>query len=198
MKAYLSIDLDYWRRQETPLSCAGFFRRVWSLGLPIYVAMYHHHLLPHINGNDCDVLINVDYHSDLADLEKGRVVEFNEGTWGNFIDWRYKGTFIWRYPLPECLHTGVGYCHEEQNPFVDPRVARWERTKERLGLYGIPWQNIAAVGVCLSPDWIGRVDVLAEPLTKLRVNHWLTDHYRKTNCGRDPRRRQPKFVRVKV
>lgn len=197
MKAYLSIDCDYWRRHQDPRSCTAFFQEVWKLGLPIYVAMFHHHLLPHINSFNCDTLINVDFHSDLVDLDIGRATPFNEGTWGNFIDWRYDGTFVWRYPSSECLEIGRGYCHYKCNPFQEPWVAGWQFTKKRPGLWGVPWQHVKAVGVCLSPDWLGNTDAIAEPLTKLHVNHWLTTHYFATNNGHEPKRRMPKTVRVK-
>ena len=198
VKVYLSIDLDYWRRQRAPNTCTAFFQEVWKLGLPIYVAMYHHHLLPHINAQDCDTLVNVDYHSDLVDLDPGRILDFQEGTWGNFVDWRHRGTFIWRYPFPECLHIGAGYCHDTRNPFEDPTAARWQRTQKRRGLYGVPLQRVKAVGVCLSPNWLGRTDVLTEPLTQLRIGRWLADVYRADERGREPHSRQPKIVRVRL
>lgn len=198
MKVYLSIDLDYWQRQHDAQFCTVFFQKVWKLGLPICVALYHHHLLPHINGCDCDTLINVDYHSDLADLDSCRALDFQEGTWGNFVDWRYGGTFIWRYPLPGCVSTRDGYCHTYRNPFEAPEVAHWNRVQKRCGLLGIPWNRVKAVGVSLSPHWIGHPNTLVEPLDRLHINHWLDDHYRQTDRGHAPRRRQPKFMRVKI
>ncbi len=198
MNVYLSVDLDYWRRQRDPKSCTAFFQEVWKLGLPICVAMYHHHLLPHMNGQDCDTLVNVDYHSDIVDPDPGRALDFTEGSWANFVDWRYSSRFIWRYPLPECLGVGRGYCHEKRNPFDKPGIAGWNYAQKRLGLYGIPWRHIKAVGVCLSPDWLGHTDALVEPLNKLRLTRWLTDFYRADERGRKPRRRMPKFMRVKL
>jgi hypothetical protein len=143
-------------------------------------------------------LVNVDYHSDLVDLHPNTALNFQEGTWVNFVDWRFDGTFIWRYPLSECLSRGAGYCHEHRNPFNEPNVARWDCIRKRLGLWGIPWKHVKAVGVSLSPDWTGASDALVEPVNRLRISHWIDDYYRQTNRGRAPRRRQPKFVRVKV
>ncbi len=205
-QVYLSIDCDYWRTHESPESCLRFFNRVWGVALdkslPIYTVLYHHHLLPHINASDCNVLVNIDYHSDLADIPTGHTIEFSEGTWGNFVDWRREGTFIWRYPVLDCVDTSLGchdgYCHDQQNPFDDPQVARWRAAKKRLGLYGIAWDHIEAIGVCLSPNWIGRTNVIAEPLQKLRIGRWLREYDRAANKGDEPRNRMPKFVRPKA
>jgi hypothetical protein len=38
---------------------------------------------------------------------------------------------------------------------------------------GIPWESIKAVGVCLSPDWIGRTSVIREPIDRLGMQDWL-------------------------
>ena len=194
MKAYLSIDLDYWRKHTNPRSCTDFFHEVWKLKLPVYTCLYHHHLLPHVNAQDCDTIINVDYHSDLADLEPNDILDFNEGTWGNFLDARAQGTFVWRYPNPACLKIGEGYCHSTRNPFADASVAQWFLTRKRLGLWGLPWAKITAVGVTLSPDWLGNLQVIQEPLKVLKLERWLTDHYHRENHGLRGAKRQPKFV----
>ncbi len=187
MKTYLSIDLDYWHR-STKHACTRFFQKVWQLKLPIYVAMYHHHLLPHINANEADQLLNIDHHSDLVNLD-GSVLDFNEGTWGNFVDWRLSGLFHWRYP-----QTGGQDCHVGDDPFTKSsfRVCRWGQTKKQAGVRNIPWKSIVAVGVCLSPDYIGKRIIIAEPITKLRIEKWA-------NGGSvfDRKVYQPKVVRVK-
>jgi len=193
MNVYLSIDLDYWQKHRNPKACTAFFQKVWKLGLPVYVVMDHHHLLPHVNASDCDTLVNVDYHSDLADVRPGYVLDFGEGTWTNFVDWRWGGTLIWHYPDARCLSC-AGYCHDQRNPFADPAATRWSTARKRAGLGDIPWQHIKALGVSVSPNWLGRTSTLVEPLTKLRVGHWLTDFYRKAERNQ-PCRRQPKTVR---
>ncbi len=183
MKTYLSIDLDYFHR-STKESCTRFFQKVWQLKLPIYVAMYHHHLLPHINASGCERLINIDHHSDLVDLNN-QVLNFGEGTWANFVDWRYGGVFIWQYP-----YTGGISCHSNHDPFRES-VSGWTQTRKRQGLI-IPWHAIKAVGVCLSPNYIGDIATLKEPITKLRIEKWA-------NGGSifDRKVYQPKVVRVK-
>jgi hypothetical protein len=129
----------------------------------------------------------------LTDLPRDQALVFNEGTWANFVDWRRFGTFVWRYPSPECLERGVGYVHDQENPFLNPQAAHWQMTRKRIGLWGIPWASVKAVGVCLSPDWVGGAKIIAEPLAKLRIRRWLQDVERGQTLHH-----RPKFVRVKV
>lgn len=58
---------------------------------------------------------------------------------------------------------------------------------------GVKAYKIKAVGVCLSPDWVGSAKIIAEPLEKLRIRRWLQDVER----GHILHHR-PKFVRVKA
>jgi hypothetical protein len=146
MNTYLSIDLDYWNGLRKR-SIDTFFAHVFQLQLPIWIAPFHDQLLPHINQHDCDTLINVDYHSDIADFPAlgRRRLPCNEGTWANFVKWKKKGTFIWRYSHPICPTDWEGYCHNIRNPFEDARVARWKCILNRAGLRGIPWHTVKAV-----------------------------------------------------
>ena len=172
MKTYLSIDLDYWnglRRRSIDI----FFKHVFQLGLPIWVAPFHDQLLPHINQHDCDTLINVDYHSDISDYEPRRL-PLTGGTWANFVKWKKHGTFIWRYPQAECLSHDGGYCHLHKNPFKNAACARWGECLNRAGLRGIPWHTVKAVGVSLSAFWINRRNNPLLPITRvLGIDHWL-------------------------
>jgi len=172
MKAYLSVDLDYWAR-GAKRQCDAFFKKVYALHLPIHVACEHHHLIDTMQGN-FDTLINVDWHSDLCDTPDcgWKPNELEDGTWGNFVRWRERGTFIWRYPTRDCLNVGIGYCHDLHNPFEEP-VSGWRTTQKRWGVGGIPWDSIKAVGVCLSPRWIGLDSVIQGPITRLGMQDWL-------------------------
>ena len=140
------------------------------------MAFYHHHLVDDINDR-CqwlDRIINVDYHSDIVDgILGGNDLRFNEGSWANFIHFQGDGTFEWRYPELRCLSTGEGYCHEHKNPFEDPKVAGWKHTIKRHGLGNIPWNDIHAVGIVLSPDWLGNVDVIYPIIEGLQLFDWL-------------------------
>ena len=167
MRVYLSIDLDYWCLKGSP---DAFFRRVFKLGLPIFVAPFHDQLLHYIDGSDCDTLINVDYHADLIDMPNCWDIErLTEGTWGNFIAWKETGRFIWRYPSE--VHRTAGYCHGNSNPFTDPTCCGWHSTRMREGLTAIPWKKIEAVGVCLSTAWLKRAPI-TPVVDRLGIKRW--------------------------
>ena len=168
MRTYLAIDLDYWNGLPRQ-SINAFFARVFRLRLPIWVAPFHHQLLPHINQNPCDQLINVDYHSDICECGD---LPLNEGTWGNFVKWRKHSTFIWRYPDQRCLSRGTGYCHSDKNPFEDATCTDWRCLKQE-GLRNLPWSTVKAVGVSLSWNWIEGSNPCV-PITKiLGIARWL-------------------------
>ena len=181
MQAYLSVDLDYWRASSKPMPVVNFFKKVFALRLPITVALHHHHLVKDINARalELDTVINVDYHSDLADedLKGWDRLEFDEGTWANFIHFRGDGNFIWRYPIPECLRWGEGsggYCHRRVNPFERREVSGWKHTSKVRGLTRLPWDRIVAIGVCLSPGWLeDSISLLSYPLEVLDLYDWL-------------------------
>jgi hypothetical protein len=179
LNAYLSIDLDYWRYEIDARRVNRFFDRVFGLGLPIFVAALHDQLLPEIDKSGCDTIINVDAHSDLADLPEPGVDmlldKLNEGTWGNFISWKARGRFIWRYP--DKRHIFSGFCHEgrfegdETNPLVHPELAGWRSTAMQHGLGKLPWRSLRAVGVSLSAYWVGAAPIQAVT-DRLRISQW--------------------------
>jgi len=171
MKTYLSIDLDYWNGLPRQ-SINAFFSRVFQLKLPIWVAPFHHQLLPHINRNPCDQLINVDYHSDIATLANN--LQCTEGTWANFVKWRIGGAFTWRHPSNKS-HPASGYCHdiEERNPFENPARTGWRVCQKYAGLRGIPWSTVKAVGVSLSWNWIEGSNPCVPIVCALGIDHWL-------------------------
>jgi len=153
MNAFLSIDLDFWCHECRPHKATRFFRRLFQkFGRPIMVAVHHHHLLEHVNnlGRGFNTLINVDFHSDLDGETPD---ELSEANWVNFVNFKEKGTYIWRYPEESCLHSRTGYCHSDVNPF-DRNLTGWAGVKERRGIARIPWDCIREVGVCLSPEWL--------------------------------------------
>ncbi len=172
MKAYLSIDLDYWSH-STERSALHFFDRVFSLNMPIWVAPFHDQLLPHIEAVDCNTIINVDFHSDLADLalpaEDMLLAQLNEGTWGNFISWKAKGKFVWRYPDKKRVRDGC--CYDSYDPFKNPVYAGWGSAVMKQGLSDLPWKSIRGVGVCLSSYWLRGAPV-KQITDKLRISQW--------------------------
>jgi hypothetical protein len=162
MSTYLSIDLDYWSCDETSNDVNSFFNKLAELDLSLFVVPHHHQLLSDINNSDCNRLINIDYHSDLADYVNPSKERLDEGTWGNFINFRNKGEFVWIYPHKDCYGDiriiGSGCCHVHKNPFRNPAVAGWAKTKRKLGKYNklfnmLP-KDIKKIGISYSQDWL--------------------------------------------
>jgi hypothetical protein len=176
VKTYLSIDLDYWRRDfdREPWHAKRFFKRVWLLGLPIRVALHHHHLIRDINRiKDLDKVVNVDYHSDIVEEHEDYPhLELTEGTWANYVEHRRNMIFEWRYPSEECLDCGTGYCHTYRNPFEEDCTPWWS-VRKKEGVARIPWSEICAVGVCLSPGWLDSKWVVNYPMECLQLYEWL-------------------------
>lgn len=173
MNTYLSIDLDYWCDELSPKAATRFFRRLFRLWSgQIMVALYHHHLVRHINRvKGLNAITSIDYHSDLTD-ELGDTLTLNEGNWANFVNFQGQGTFTWRYPSRECLNSSTGYCHRHDNPF-EKNCTSWARTRKKEGLAGISWQSIRAVGVCFSPEWLAdNQKVVAFPIEVLDLYEW--------------------------
>lgn len=174
MKTYLSIDLDYWNGGSKK-SINAFFAHVFGLELPLWIAPLHHQLVPDINHYPhCDTLINVDYHSDISDVDDRHPFPLTEGTWANFVLWQRRGTYIWRFPHTDCLTPDSGYCHLNANPFKNAACTNWRRVIQRQGLSGIPWHTIKAIGISLSSFWVEKWRNPLVPITeRLGIRHWL-------------------------
>ena len=174
MSTYLSIDLDYWRYFNDDWHSKRFFERVLALGLPITVALHHHHLLWSINrrARGLTRVINVDYHSDITE-EDFQPFELNEGTWANFVQRPEQMTFEWRYPSADCLDSQTGYCHTYANPFKKT-CTRWRRVVKKLGVARIPWSDVQAVGVCLSPGWLDRPWTVHDAVDQFKLHEWFS------------------------
>lgn len=141
-KYYLSIDLDYWYRTTDSIVDLLLFHSIFAQFKPKIVDS-HEKLVPHINklSDQFNVLVNLDFHSDLASLEDkpdkdGRYFlpfKREEGTWGNFVSNSLSKTFIWSPPAKKCISTEIGLCHGEgnKNPFKCPRFSCWKFAKIR-------------------------------------------------------------------
>lgn len=171
---YLTIDLDYWM-DDTNEGSSKFFQKVFELECPMVVVASHEQVVRYANKTDCRTLYNVDYHSDIVNDEGFSELEFDEGTWGNYIKWRAEGTFIWKHPHKQC-DLKYGYCHspmtKDYNPFVKAEYAGWKTVKKSKGLRGIPWNDITEVCICLSPTWTTKESV-ADVLRNLGRDDWL-------------------------
>jgi hypothetical protein len=149
MKTYLSIDLDYWSECRTERTMLPFIEKALSLQVPTLVVKDHHWLTSHANAHPAEQLINVDYHDDIA----SRPCDFGEGTWASFVKWRHPcAVFEWRYPTYE--RGRYGRCDEEADVYNGARARTgWCWTTKRLGVKDIPWNEVVAVGIALSPDY---------------------------------------------
>ena len=163
---YLSIDLDYWCDDAGSSRINSFFDQLLNETKvqKLYLVSSHEMLLSHIDSCDCVDLINVDFHSDLADdakcAEYIRPLKLNEGTWVNFVKWKNRKQFNWYHPHPNKFSLDFGYCHATINPFLDNKLANtgWKKVVKTKGHLkdGIPWNKVAAVGIAISYPWLLR------------------------------------------
>jgi len=174
VNAFLSIDLDYWLLDSEPHAATRFFRRLYQrFGRKIMVAVHHHHLLDYVNnrGRGFDTLINIDFHSDLSDVQPDELTDkLTEANWVNFVNFQGKGSYIWRYPDGRCLSSQTGYCHSGTSPF-EYNLTGWANVRMQYGLARIPWDSIREVGVCLSPGWI-HPPAVHYPIATLDLFDW--------------------------
>jgi len=207
-RVYLSIDLDYWgydfRPPEgTQEAATAFFNRVFALRLPIRVVRYHHLLIPHINASECNAVVNVDYHSDLADNESADPADLpklSEGTWANHVVFASGGSFEWRCPdHAKCYTYRGGTCHGTHDPFVEYDYSPWrEKVRIREGLVRLPWRSIAAVGVSLSRRWLGSYRTVEPVVARLGIRDWLRQPGRPRTSIKPTRRTRRRFIRSKL
>lgn len=177
---YLSIDLDYWCRRSVGETTA-FLQTLFALlpkGVNVQFAEHHHKLLPHVNSLPGRRIINIDFHSDLADCfnwqarTSEKPFRLNCGTWGNHVTWTEKQEFIWVYPHRCCVggktnRTNTsGWCHMKTNPFRPPsgmrakRVCGWGKARlvseDASKIIHTAVKRICGVGVCLSKSYLIR------------------------------------------
>ena len=168
-RVYWSIDLDFWAKCRNQFSLS-FFDDLLRRRIPIHVVKHHHHLLHYIPKYEFDILVNTDWHSDLADdrdlrwdshSPKLAKSHLNEGTWLNYVPGKENKVCIWHYPRQDCMNLGSGLCHwEGRNPFICGKkqhyqsssgwqVAMYRKRCEPLEDDG----TIVAVGISVSPGW---------------------------------------------
>lgn len=177
MKTYLSIDIDYFnaelinkpyrRHKSAEKELLSFFKQIQGLSVPVLLTVNHDEILPDVNKFKCEKLVNVDYHSDLADLVErgkklvdpsGRECPLNEGTWVNFVNTRKSGIFEWRYPTP-WAYSRMGRCEEilRKNFFTKEglKYHNWANTPIAVkGMDTLNLEEVGAIGICLSPGWV--------------------------------------------
>jgi hypothetical protein len=162
--SYLSVDLDFFngRRDFDVLSFAKHLA-----GKKLFLAKYHHELLPHINERDYGRLINVDFHSDVCGETP---YPLNEGNWVNYVTWKRGGWYTWRYPCRKL--TLDNYCHEKIDPFTEGGSG-WGKITKNCGC-DLFWPGVERVGICLSPDWVQRRKILYDFMDMIKMpKEWL-------------------------
>lgn len=162
-ETFLSLDLDYWSEDYSDAGMIPMLETLVELDVPIHCVVYHNELTPIINNiSGLKSLINVDYHSDFADLKPSQLTQanFSEGTWINYVNFASTGKFTWVYPSERC-YSRYGICHTDYNPF-SVRVNRvkntcWADSRRRQGnkkvLKPAELDDIREIGISISPDW---------------------------------------------
>lgn len=166
---YLSIDLDFWNKAafEPTLLDA-----VFAGELPRIVTLDHHDLLPHVNGfPGLTRLENIDYHSDFI----GVAEPLHIGNWVNHVAWREHAEYEWVVPRMVDYHLRLGHHHTGENPFTEPRrLTGWRAAGKREGYTADVLDRVAAVGICVSPDYLDAGTDATAALT------CLLEHLRRT------------------
>jgi hypothetical protein len=189
MATYLSIDLDYWSEKPTDRQMFPFVTKALGLGVPTLLVRDHHLLTPHANKfAQCDTLINVDFHDDIVARKvpaKEVKVYLEEGTWVSYVKWRGQATFEWRFPASRCHVRKLGLCdygcgfmveHHRDIYGQDSHLTGWDRVTRKHGLAHIPWSDVVAVGISLSPGYLNigaKPGIYARIFEKLGVP-WTT------------------------
>jgi hypothetical protein len=164
MSTYLSVDIDYWDKAKQRAACTRFIRKVLGLGVPTLVVLSHEELLGDANRSKCTRIEHVDYHSDVADWPESPCdcslhpcphnLRVDEGTWLSFVKWRKRGELLWRFPTWKCYKSGWGTCHGIRDPFRED-CSEWAEIGLKQGVRGIPWHDVARVGIAISYHYWG-------------------------------------------
>jgi hypothetical protein len=159
MKTYLSIDLDFWDMKHFNGKYINegkeFLKFIFdNFEGKITVVKSHEELVPYINKlKDLKKIINIDYHSDLADEP---IFELNEGVWLNFVKNRKLMNYEWRMPnKKECLIDGWGRCDSSMLSISKPKFEKmgYKKIKFTEGLTNINYNTIIQVGISNSFSW---------------------------------------------
>jgi hypothetical protein len=146
---YLSLDLDYWNKASFD---PWLLDTLFASGLPLVVTLDHHDILPHVNAQPrLTRLLNIDYHSDFIGADE----PLHIGNWVNHVAWRMNAEYEWIVPRMVDYHLRLGHHHTGANPFTDPqRLTGWRAAGKREGYDRDILDRVAAVGICISPDYL--------------------------------------------
>lgn len=164
-KVYLSVDLDYWTGDiRTKRGMEQFVNKIidkYEEGMPVKLVLDHHRLLNHVNKFEVDTLINVDYHSDIVEETANESLDC--GSWITFVRDKGEMHVTWCAPnYKECVTHGAGRCDDWFGPYNTqegvlerPEIAGWKSIYTTEGVGCIPWGNVVAIGVAVSPNYWG-------------------------------------------
>lgn len=161
MKAYLSVDVDYWNDPEPCRKQLRLLMNRIGSRIPVLAVMNHQQMLPEVNASEAQRLINIDEHSDLAESSVGKL---NCGTWISYVRWRKDGEYIWIRSNASYQGSCNGDDRGRWNKDVD-----WgrcssiyvKRDSMKITTY---LRDCVGVGICMSPAYASRAvaDVFRE------------------------------------
>jgi hypothetical protein len=127
MKTFLSIDMDFWndwgKVSDIHRYLDNLCRDLKKSCVPMTAVMNHQQMLTLVNESKARRLINIDKHSDLADIKVDRL---NCGTWISYIKWRTEGQYLWFHKHAE--HEGD--CNQ------DPPIFTYRGVKRKISDWG--------------------------------------------------------------
>lgn len=153
MSVYVSIDLDFWRRDFPE----KFLRRLLDLGKPVKASIHHQYLLGHMNTYRYDEMINIDRHSDINKFSyNSNRYQLSCGNWGNFVAEKNKNDFIWVHPFKRIPVDSKKYKKLRYDGNEKQWPSGWKTYTERRRtlLTKREFENIRAIGICLSPSYL--------------------------------------------
>lgn len=188
-RIHLSIDLDFWAGSNFPIGPAELFLEyVFKAVDRLRVYESHEQVLPQVNGSGCNILINLDFHSDFymgSPDPNDNPENAGDGDWVDFVSWRKNGSFFW---LPPCndhlLPYGAGRCDRlwHRSPWPQPPIEhnQWKRVGYLLDpRTQIRWQDVQDVSVAISPDYLDTTPLSEDGIWNLLG---ITVHPDYTHC----------------
>lgn len=177
-RVFLSIDIDYWNWVNEDLcykQLCRIFDRLKHLHRDKKTAvMNHQQMLSLVNESRARTLINVDFHSDLAEKD---CEEFSCGTWVSYVKWRKENnaSYHWIRPIVDTFEGDCGqkYMFDFDNNLM-PGITDWNKiiTKyinpRKLKTKYIT-KNVSNVSFCLSPTYCNEG---LEPIFREIVNKY--------------------------
>ena len=153
INTYLSIDIDYWGAYPggRKKSLYSFMQRIDVLNVPIKVVVSHEEILRHLNKYKIKKLINIDYHSDIANEDTR--IELNDGTWANFYEHKKETNFIWHHPMPP-NKTLSGRCDDWTCKKWKDIICGYNNIEAKHTLRGLNLHGVGEICFAVSPSYL--------------------------------------------